>query len=91
MEELFLKIQILREQRQQHLHFKLKEFVETVKYLKLNLEREGIVAFNHECNIEYVNPEVTTLTAKNVGSLSYESYVNRNRNISSFEIQKLVI
>ena len=43
-----------------------------------NLEKEGIVAFNHECNIEYVNPEVTTLTAKNVGSLSYESYVNRN-------------
>ena len=43
-----------------------------------NLEKEGIVAFNHECNIDYVNPEVTTLTAKNVGSLSYESYVNRN-------------
>ena len=43
-----------------------------------SLEKEGIVAFNHECEIEYVNPEVTTLTAKNLGSLSYESYVNRN-------------
>ena len=43
-----------------------------------SLEKEGIAAFNHECEIEYVNPEVTTLTAKNLGSLSYESYVNRN-------------
>ena len=44
-----------------------------------SLEKEGIVAFtNVECNIDYVNPEVTTLTAKNIGSLSYESYVNRS-------------
>jgi len=45
-----------------------------------SLEKEGIVAFTTplECNIDYVNPEVTTLTAKNIGSLSYESYVNRS-------------
>ena len=45
-----------------------------------SLEKEGIAQITTplECNIDYVNPEVTTLTAKNIGSLSYESYVNRS-------------
>ena len=31
-----------------------------------------------ECTIDYINPEVSTLTSRQYGSLSFESYVNRN-------------